>query len=53
MLIHIPTKRVFNNRLEAKRGLGGEIKYDLAQKNGEILFINSKKDIQYLNKLNK
>ena len=40
MIVHIPTKKQFNNRLECKKYLGGEAAYNKAQKNGELLFVN-------------
>lgn len=46
MIAHIPTKQLFNTRLEAKRALGGVIAYNEAHKNKELLFINSKKDFE-------
>ncbi len=42
MILHLPTKKTYETRLEAKRGLGGEVAYNKAYKRGEILFINNK-----------
>jgi hypothetical protein len=41
MLIHIPTQTKYNNRLEAKKGLGGEVKFNKAIKNREFIFIDN------------
>lgn len=41
MIVHTPTKQRFNNRLECKRALGGEVAYNKALKNGELVFINT------------
>lgn len=53
MILHIPTKTLYNTRLDAKRGLGGDVKYNTAHKNGEFLFINSKRDIEKLFEITK
>lgn len=39
MIIHKPTKRTFENRKEAKIGMGGTANYNKALKNGEFTFI--------------
>lgn len=45
MIIHVPTKKTYKTRLDAKRGLGGEVNYNKALKNNEFIFINTyKKD---------
>lgn len=38
MLIHRPTKKVYNNRLEAKRDMG-HTNFNIAIKNMEFIFI--------------
>lgn len=48
MILHIPTRTLYNTRFEAKRGLGGEDNYNLAHKKRELLFINSTRDIEKL-----
>lgn len=39
-ILHKPTGQIFENRLEAKLGLGGTSKFNKAFKKGEIEFIN-------------
>lgn len=39
MILHKPTNKEYNTRLECKKGLGGETAYNEALKNGELLFI--------------
>lgn len=41
MIVHIPTKQRFENRLECKIALGGHVAFNRALKNGELLIINS------------
>lgn len=40
MLKHIPTGKIYENRLQAKIDMGGESVYNKAFKNKEIIFIN-------------
>lgn len=41
MILHIPTKKRFENRLQCKIALGGHVAFNKALKNGELLFINT------------
>lgn len=41
MLKHIPTNTIYQNRLEAKKALGGEVAYNKAHKNREFIFLDN------------
>lgn len=42
-ILHKPSGQIFDNRKEAKLGLGGTSKFNKANKNGEIEYINTDK----------